>query len=149
MKMDPIEVMKAIADLFPLVFSVVVLVLGILYRKPLTNLFQNLSKFLLKRGDTEFLIERIDSEKRLQDSQIAEKPEEGGKVSVEPIPPSSEEDNWFERMLKAFWDKNPEEAKAAYESLRASKIDKIEQLRVDVIYNYFCSNTFAKTRRKK
>jgi len=57
-----IELIQAIAGLFPLVASLVILILGFVYRKPLTNFLLNLSKLIFKRGDTELSVETLEKQ---------------------------------------------------------------------------------------
>ncbi len=134
-----IEVIQAIASLFPLVASLVVLILGLIYRKPLTNFLFNLSKLIFKKGDTELSVETV--EKITTSTEIVE---ETVRVAISSDAPQKNpqeiskpnDSNWFMKMWEALNKREMSEAEEAYKMLQASVIDAKEKLSNEIFYQY-------------
>lgn len=147
------QTIGAIAGLWPLALIIGLFIGMLIFRRQLATLLDRLSKFSMKRGQTEVTIES----KPLEATVIAELPapamDEPPKQEETPkeLPAaSSEEGPSFGVMIGAIRDHRFDDGQAAFETLQAAEQDPITKLKNEVFYqgaSYAQGNTEASLQR--
>ena len=135
-----IDMIEAIANLWPLASIVFLILFVVLFRKPLGGLLERLSKFRVKRGQTEISAEADETKKpeteegpELIDKFVSEeKPTEAIEQTPRPEPHTSDE--WIREMIIAYISRDTERGEEAFNKAQQAETNAVEKLRNEALY---------------
>lgn len=134
-----IELIKAIAGLWALVATLGFLIFVFLFRNEIKVFLKRISRFSLKRGNTELSIEKQESYEEKSVSHGGDKyaePQDVGSENKEIFSETRTDSDLRFDMLDGFLAKDFTEAEKAYKQLQSVEEDINQKLRNEVIYCY-------------
>ncbi len=155
---DLIEFLKAVT---PIVIAIVLLVLGLVYKRPISNAISKLKNLKLRRGDLEMDYNTSEQHSQLDDvPQVSENKEdieqnssEQKKHELESTSQASEnqEENPFSRLYNAFEERDFSKAEVAYKALQEDTNDDKNKEDNEFYYYYrlFKSGNLSAMQRLK
>lgn len=133
------DMIDSIAGLWKLAAIIMILIMLIIFRHPISIWLLKVSRVSVKKGDTEFMVEG-DSEPQdqvidnLGDELV--KPEDPDQpFRADQLLEQKDTYDWYGSMVKAFIDNDLDKADDAYNNLIASEIDAVKKLQWEVIYH--------------
>lgn len=135
------ETIRAIGGLWPIVVSIVALIVIVILRKPLIGILERLKEVQFRRGDTAFSLPLESQSVELKpgaQTQVGEQstaePEEGNPTDelAYVIPETS--GDWLAEMVRAFFDDDEKRGENAYKQAQDSESNAGQKLRNEALY---------------
>lgn len=129
------DMVEAIGNLWPLAFIVFLILVVVIFRKQLGGLLERLSKFQVKRGQTEISAEAQEARKpeteegpELTDKFVSEeKPTEAIEQTLRPEPHTADE--WTREMVMAYISRDIERGEDAFNKVQQAETNTVQRLR--------------------
>ena len=135
-----IDMIEAIADLWALALVVLLIVFVVLFRKQLGGLLERISKFQVRRGQTEISAEAQEVTK----PETEEGPELTGKLVSEEQPTGATEqtlkeepqtsDEWLRAMIIAYFSRDTERGEKAFNKAQQVEPNAVEKLKNEALH---------------
>jgi tetratricopeptide (TPR) repeat protein len=131
------QTITAIAGLWPLALIVVLLIGMVMFQAQIRALLERLSKFSMKRGQTEVVIEG-----NVKQATVVAEPPAPATAESQPqtevpkeLPAATSDTPPFRAMLDAIFDHRFDDAQTAFEALQANAPDETSRLKSEVMYH--------------